>query len=144
MRKPQLRSCTRKEWGEIIGTSIIRRTLTKSTLLKSPRDSSLERKEAEEIANAYLFGLCADTSLVFIRTSRTKDEGTSELVALEEPRVRPLLLGPGMAPVVSEYIRALAVDDLDFKMLPQPEKVIEFAPSTVIRQKSHDEIRRTW
>lgn len=107
-------------------------------------DSQISEEDGMKIAQAYLFEISASAGVYLFPSPREiidydfwEEEGEDKEKLHDSewnPRLRPLLLGKGMADVISLYNAGVRAQDSSIQILFFT-KVIEFISQTVVRRK---------
>lgn len=103
---------------------------------------------ALDIVHAYLFELNSAHDLVLglLRQPTAEDATGDDHESPDEPdtlapRVRPLMYGSGMGPLLREFHRGVMADDSETAVVSFA-KCIEYVSATVVRLKQYDDLRR--
>jgi hypothetical protein len=108
---------------------------------------SVDRESSLGVAYAYLFELHSTLGIALTASPREStvedypaDEEIDELNARTE-RLRPLLLGPGLSPLLQEFHRGLTAVDPETAIL-HFVKCIEYVSATVVRERQYGDLRK--
>ncbi len=106
-------------------------------------DNKLSDEVCNNIIDGYLFELSDSLGVDFAVAPRPELTDYTEMESddfVHEFRIRPLMLGKGMAELLRLNARAFATTDPEFQILSYT-KVVEYVAQTVIRQQSTEAIR---
>jgi hypothetical protein len=107
-------------------------------------DKHLPDERVDEIASAYLFELATSCQLTFRRSARLDDphadfQEPADLLKRGE-RMRPLLAGSGIPPLIELFNQAAGASEPSYQILGFA-KVVEYVASTVVRMESFEQLR---
>lgn len=109
--------------------------------------TNISASKATDIVYAYLFELNSSLGLRFSLAPRPDSQDESpesdevESVIARAERLRPILVGAGLGPLMREFHRGTAGVD-DESSLICLVKCIEYVSATVVRERQYDDIRK--
>lgn len=115
--------------------------------LEVQHPSAIKANKASEVGYAYLFELSSLLDLRFSLSPRPSsqheypDSDEIEGIKNQAQRLRPLLLGAGLGPLLREFHRGTVSQDAETSLVCFV-KCIEYVSATVVRERQYDDIRK--